>query len=63
MDSLYLAWRYLSYHKLRSLVLVACITIIGALPLALEILVIALSAPVGAPEEIFPGNVGNIGGD
>jgi putative ABC transport system permease protein len=39
MDSLYLAWRYLSYHKLRSVVLICCITIIGALPLALEILV------------------------
>lgn len=39
MDSLYLAWCYLSYYKLRSIVLVACITIIGALPLALEILV------------------------
>ena len=39
MDSLYLAWRYLSYHKMRSVVLICCITIIGALPLALEILV------------------------
>ncbi len=39
MDSLYLAWRYLSYFKLRSMVLISCITIIGALPLALEILV------------------------
>ena len=39
MDSLYLAWRYLSYFKLRSVVLISCITIIGALPLALEILV------------------------
>ena len=39
MDSLYLAWRYLTYHKLRSVVLICCITIIGALPLALEILV------------------------
>ena len=39
MDSLYLAWRYLSYHKLRSVVLICCITIISALPLALEILV------------------------
>lgn len=39
MDSLYLAWCYLSYFKLRSVVLISCITIIGALPLALEILV------------------------
>lgn len=39
MDSLYLAWRYLLFHKIRSVVLIACITIIAALPLALEILV------------------------
>ena len=39
MDSLYLAWCYLRFHKVRSVILVACITIIGSLPLALEILV------------------------
>jgi putative ABC transport system permease protein len=39
MDSLYLAWRYLSYNKIRTFVLVACIVIIGALPLMLEVLV------------------------
>lgn len=39
MDSLYLAWRYLSFNKVRSIVLIACIVIIGALPLTLEILV------------------------
>lgn len=39
MDSLYLAWRYLSFYKTRSLVLICCITIIAALPLVLETLV------------------------
>jgi putative ABC transport system permease protein len=39
MDSLYLAWRYLSFYKARSLVLICCITIIAALPLVLETLV------------------------
>ncbi len=39
MDSLYLAWRYLSFYKARTLVLICCITIIAALPLVLETLV------------------------
>jgi putative ABC transport system permease protein len=39
MDSLYLAWRYLSFYKARSLVLICCITIIAVLPLVLETLV------------------------
>ena len=38
MDSLYLAWRYLAYNKKKTFILVCCITIIAALPLALEIL-------------------------
>jgi putative ABC transport system permease protein len=38
MDSLYLAWRYLSYNKVKTLILVGCITIITSLPLSLEIL-------------------------
>jgi len=38
MDSLYLAWRYLGYNKMKTFILVGCITIIAALPLALEIL-------------------------
>lgn len=38
MDSLYLAWRYLSFNTTRTLVLISCITIIAALPLTLEIL-------------------------
>ncbi len=39
MDSLYLAWCYLRFYKTRFIILVACITIIGTLPLALELLV------------------------
>lgn len=39
MDYLYLAWRYLSFYKARTLVLICCITIIAALPLVLERLV------------------------
>ena len=37
-DSLYLAWRYLVYNKKKTFILVCCITIIAALPLALEVL-------------------------
>ncbi len=37
-NSLYLAYRYLSFNKIRSLVLISCITIIAVLPLALETL-------------------------
>ena len=38
MDSLYLAWQYVVFHKLKTLTLVACITLIATLPLALELL-------------------------
>ncbi len=38
MDSFYLAWKYLRYNKARTFILIACITIIAALPLALETL-------------------------
>ena len=38
MDSFYLAWRYLNYNKVKTTVLITCITIIAVLPIALEIL-------------------------
>jgi len=38
MNSFYLAWQYLKFNRSRSLVILACITIIGVLPLSLEIL-------------------------
>jgi putative ABC transport system permease protein len=38
MDSFYLAWKYLTYNRLKTFILVGCITIIAVLPLALEIL-------------------------
>ena len=36
--SLYIAWKYVSFHKVRSLTLVACVTLIVLLPAALELL-------------------------
>jgi len=38
IDSLYIAWRYLSFNKSRTLTLVTCVTLIAFLPLALELL-------------------------
>jgi putative ABC transport system permease protein len=36
IDSLYVAWRYLSFNWGRSLTLIACVTLIALLPLSLE---------------------------
>ncbi len=38
IDSLYLAWQYIKFNKFKTLILVASITLIAVLPLALEIL-------------------------
>jgi putative ABC transport system permease protein len=37
-DSLYIAWKYIQYNKIKTAVLVACITLISFLPLALQLL-------------------------
>ncbi len=37
-DSLYIAWRYVTHNRARTGTLVACVTLIGFLPLALEVL-------------------------
>jgi putative ABC transport system permease protein len=38
MHALYLAWQYLVFNRLRSLTLIACVTLIAALPLSLDVL-------------------------
>ncbi|MEN8800889.1 MAG: ABC transporter permease, partial [Thiogranum sp.] len=38
IDSFYIAWKYLLFSKARSATLIACITLIAVLPLALEII-------------------------
>ena len=38
IDSFYLAWRYIAYNKAKTATLVACITLISFLPVALELL-------------------------
>ena len=37
-DSFYIAWKYIRFNKIKTLVLVACITLITFLPLALQLL-------------------------
>ena len=38
MDSLYVAWKYICFHKMRSVTLVACISLVAFLPFALELM-------------------------
>ena len=38
IDSLYIAWKYVSFNKIKTATLVACITLISFLPVSLEIL-------------------------
>ena len=38
IDSLYIAWKYISFNKIKTLTLVACITLISFLPVSLELL-------------------------
>lgn len=38
IDSLYIAWRYISFYRIRTAILVACVTLIAVLPLALQLL-------------------------
>jgi putative ABC transport system permease protein len=38
IDSLYIAWKYISFNKIKTATLVACITLISFLPISLELL-------------------------
>ena len=38
MKSLYLAWKYISFNKVKTSILIACISLIVFLPLALQLL-------------------------
>lgn len=38
IDSLYIAWRYVRYNRVKTVVLVACVTLIAFLPFALQLL-------------------------
>ncbi len=41
MDSLYLAWKYILYHRIRSATLLACITLVACLPCVLQMILSA----------------------
>lgn len=53
-NSFYLAYRYLIFNKIRSLVLVCCITIIAVLPLTLEILLNESERQLALRAELSP---------
>jgi len=38
IDSVYIAWRYVTFNKVRTATLIACVTLIAVLPLTLEVL-------------------------
>ncbi len=38
IDSFYIAWKYISFNKVKTIVLVACVTLISFLPMALQLL-------------------------
>ncbi|MEL6385058.1 MAG: ABC transporter permease [Cyanobacteria bacterium J06626_18] len=61
--SLYLAWRYLSFNKLRTTILIACVTLVGALPLSLNLLLSASEQELMSRAETTPLIVGAKGSD
>ena len=61
--SLYLAWKYLSFNKLRTTILIACVTLVGALPLSLNLLLSASEKELMSRAETTPLIVGAKGSD
>lgn len=61
--SLYLAWKYLSFNKLRTTILIACVTLVGALPLSLNLLLSASERELMSRAETTPLIVGAKGSD
>ncbi len=57
-DVLYLAWRYLAYHKVKTVILVASITLIIYLPIGLNVIVGQSSEELTARAEATPLLVG-----
>jgi putative ABC transport system permease protein len=55
---LYLAWRYLSFHKTRTTILIACLSLMGTLPLGLHSLLDAGERQMTARAEATPLLVG-----
>ena len=57
-DTLYLAWRYLAYHRVKTAILVTSITLIVYLPVGLDVLVSQSAAQLTARAEATPLLVG-----
>ena len=55
---LHLAWRYLAYHRVKTLILVASVALIGFLPAGLNVLVGQIAAELTARAEATPLIVG-----
>ena len=53
-DMLYLAWRYVSYHRWKTLILVLSITIVVFLPSALNVLIERSAEQLTARAETTP---------
>lgn len=58
MPSLYLAWRYLAYHRLKTAILVTAVTLIIYLPIGLQVLVSQSSERLTARADATPLLVG-----
>jgi len=58
IDTLYLAWRYLVYHRVKTAILVTSITLIVYLPVGLDVLVSQSAAQLTARAEATPLLVG-----
>ena len=54
MDTLYLAWRYLAFHRVKTAILVAAITLIVFLPVGLRVIVNQSSRQLTARAEATP---------
>ncbi len=57
-DSLYLAWRYLAYHRIKTAILITSITLIVFLPVGLRVLVNQSADQLTARAEVTPLIVG-----
>lgn len=57
-DSIYLAWRYISFNRWKTVILISCITLITVLPLALQILLEQTERQMMARAESTPLVVG-----
>ena len=63
LDSFYLAWQYLRYNKLKTAILIACITLVSTLPLSLNLLLFASEKQLMLRANDTPLLVGNQGSD